>query len=170
MLKIYLTNLAKYNAGELVGEWVDMEESGAWEEALDRVCPDQNTEEWFITDYETDFNYHIDEFDDLEELAEIGEQTGEMDDEEREILGAAVDVIGGPIEDLIEMIQDKDYFVYPDCYDMGDVAYRYMEESGELDQIPERYQGYFDFDALGRDMDIEGTFAEINCGMVEFIR
>jgi antirestriction protein len=34
---------------------------------------------------------------------------------------------------------------------MEDIAYNFIEESGAL-------QGYFDYEALGRDMEIEGSY------------
>ena len=76
MLRIYLTNLGKYNEGQLVGEWVELPVT---EEELEKVLerigiseePDENGnyyEEYFITDYESDFNYKVGEYDSIEEF------------------------------------------------------------------------------------------------------
>ena len=58
MLRIYLTNLGKYNEGELIGEWLDLPcTDKELEEAKERIGisdePDENGnyyEEWFITE------------------------------------------------------------------------------------------------------------------------
>ena len=48
--------------------------------------------------------------------------------------------------------------VYYDCYNMSDVAYEVASECGYLDEMPEHLRNYFDFEAFGRDLDIESTF------------
>lgn len=80
MLNIYLTNLGKYNEGELIGEWVKLP-CDDFEVVLKRIGisdePDENGryyEEYFITDYETDVSgLQIGEYDDLDELNELAE-------------------------------------------------------------------------------------------------
>lgn len=55
MLKIYLTNLGKYNEGYLVGKWVELPATDEeLEEAKKEIGINQQYEEWFITDYESD--------------------------------------------------------------------------------------------------------------------
>jgi len=39
-----------------------------------------------------------------------------------------------------------------------DVAYAYIEESGALQNMTESLQGYFDYETLGHDMEIEGSY------------
>jgi len=41
---------------------------------------------------------------------------------------------------------------------MEDIAYNYIEKSGALQSITESLQGYFDYKALDRDMEIEGSY------------
>jgi antirestriction protein len=40
---------------------------------------------------------------------------------------------------------------------MEDVATNYVEESGLFQEVPEQLQFYFDFEAYGRDMEINGS-------------
>ena len=61
------------------------------------------------------------------------------------------------IED-IENILDNNTNIYYNCYDMEDVAMQYMEETGLLDSLDDNLKEYFDFEAYGRDMEIEGNF------------
>ena len=50
---------------------------------------------------------------------------------------------------------------------MADVAEYYCEESGILNSIPEELRYYFDFEAYGRDMEINGHFVETDSGYIE---
>ena len=57
MLKIFLTNLGKYNEGELLGEWLELPATKEEiKKSCDRIGINERYEEWFITDFETDIN------------------------------------------------------------------------------------------------------------------
>lgn len=170
MLRIYLTNLGKYNEGELIGEWLDLPcTDEELEEAKERIEisdePDENGnyyEEWFITDYETDIHgLTVGEHDNLDELNELAETLDELDEYEREIVEAMISE-GYSLEDAID--KKEDCMIYYNCEDMEDVAREYAEETGLLDSIPENLQSYFDFEAYGRDMSFEGHFVFTNKG------
>ena len=164
MLKIYLTNLGKYNEGSLVGEWVELPCTGSELEAvMERIGisdkPDENGnyyEEYFITDYETDVHgLEVGEYDNLDELNELAETLDSLDEYDLEIVEAMISE-GYTLEDALE--KKEDCMVYSDCEDMEDVAMEYAEETGLLDSIPENLRSYFDFKAFGRDMSFEGHF------------
>ena len=170
MLKIYLTNLGKYNEGELLGEWVELP---CTEEELEAVKerigisdePDENGnfyEEYFITDYETDISgLKVGEYDNLDELNELAETLENLDEYDKEVVEAMISE-GYILEDALE--KKDDCMVYYDCEDMEDVAREYAEETGLLDSIPENLQSYFDFKAYGQDMSFEGHFVFTNQG------
>lgn len=158
MLNIYLTNLGKYNEGFLIGEWVELPASEEeLEKVFERIGINEEYEEFFITDYESDFGYRVGEYDNLEELNEVAEQFENLDETEKEVFKALIDE-GYNSEDALEKISDSDYMIFWDCSDMEDVAREYAEETGLLDSIPENLQSYFDFEAYGRDMSFEGHF------------
>ena len=55
MLKVWIANLGKYNEGNLVGEWIDLEECGdfetAWDELKQAIGLDgERYEEWACFD------------------------------------------------------------------------------------------------------------------------
>lgn len=164
MLRIYLTNLEKYNEGQLIGEWVELPcTDNELEEAKKRIGisneSDTNEnyyEEWFITDYETDIHgLTVGEYDNLDELNELAEILDSLDEYDREVIEAMISE-GYSLEDAID--KKDDCMVYSDCEDMEDVAREYAGETGLLDSIPENLQSYFDFEAFGRDMSFEGHF------------
>ena len=63
MLKIFLTNLGKYNEGYLVGKWVELPCDDLETEMETIGVGEAPYEEYFITDYESDFGVSIGEFD-----------------------------------------------------------------------------------------------------------
>ncbi len=52
---------------------------------------------------------------------------------------------------------------------MGELAQYYVEETGMLGEVPNNLQNYIDYDALGRDMEIEGNFLETLHGIFEYL-
>ena len=99
MLRIFLTNLGKYNEGQLIGEWVGLPCTNDELEAVkERIGisdkPDENGnyyEEWFITDYESDIQgVKVGEYDDLDELNELAEELDNLDIDQQQAQHDAV--------------------------------------------------------------------------------
>ena len=163
MFRVFITNLGKYNEGELVGKWLDLPcEDIESELASIGVSdePDENGnyyEEYFITDFENDYNYKVGEYDSLDNLNEIAEELENLDDYDKEVMNAFIEN-GSDIKEALDGLRDGDYMVFSNCSDMTDVAYQYIEETGLLNDIPEGLRNYFDYEAYGRDMSFEGTF------------
>lgn len=156
MLRIFLTNLGKYNEGELVGEWVDLPVNDDFEEVLEKIGINEQYEEWFITDYETDIpGFKVGEYDNIFKLNELAENLEALDEYDKEVIEAMLSE-GYSFDDAME--KKDDCMVYHNCNDMTDVAMEYCEECGILDSIPENLRNYFDYEAFGRDISFEGHF------------
>ena len=69
------------------------------------------------------------------------------------------------LEELCEHADDIIH--YPDCDDMTDVAYYFINECQSLGEIPDRIRNYIDYEAYGRDLDLEGRFVVTNHGVFE---
>lgn len=165
MLKIYVTNLKEYNNGKIIGEWVSLPCEGL-EEVLHKISNNGN-DELFISDYETDIsNLKISEYDDILQLNEIAEEIDNLSDDEVIALQAYLEQYND-IEQALEEVRQGNYTIYYDCDDMSDVAYQVVNESGLLDGVPETIKGYFDYEAYGRDIDIEGTFIQVDNNIIE---
>ena len=78
-LKIFLTDLNKYNNDQLFGEWIDVfdvvndcnDVDECIVKSLKKIgidATDPNCHEWFITDYETDLDVSIGEHESLETI------------------------------------------------------------------------------------------------------
>ncbi len=51
---------------------------------------------------------------------------------------------------------------------MEDLARYYVEESGQLGDIPANLQNYIDYQSLGRDMELDGNYLVTNSGVFEY--
>lgn len=163
-MKIYITDLEAYNNGHLVGAWYELPmNENLLTESIENelqkgrtVCNSAHYhEEYFITDYECDY-MKINEHDSLTKLNEIAQKMDDLKTQER----TAVQLI---LENYIvsfidEAIENIDNMICTGEEKMEDVAYSYIEESGALQGMAESLQGYFDYEALGRDMEIEGNY------------
>ena len=123
---------------------------------------DEFYEEYAIHDYELPFE--IDEYTPIEEVNRLCEMVEDLpediQDELSELLGYY-----SSLEDLCEHADDIIH--YPDCDDMTDVAYYFIDECQSLGEIPDRIRNYIDYEAYGRDLDLEGRFVVTNHGVFE---
>lgn len=158
MMNIYLTNLGKYNEGELIGEWVELPVSHEeLQKVFERIGINEEYEEYFITDYECDF-YEVGEYESLDTLNEIAERIEELGEEESEVVKALMSELGYTLNEAIDKVNSGDYRIYSDCDDMADIAYQVVEECGYLNNVPDNVARYFDYESFGRDLGIEGTY------------
>ena len=148
-VRIYLTNLAQYNAGRLIGKWFDLPLT---EEELDIALKEVlgSDEEYFITDYEADFR--IEEFENLSELNAFVESLSEFDEHNQEKVNYLINCIGYKRQDALEKIEDVIY--YQDMT-LEEVAEE-MVEDGMLGTLSDAVKGYLDFEKIGRELSFNG--------------
>lgn len=166
MLKINVTNLKKYNEGALVGKWVSLPCEGL-EEVLHKISNNGN-DELFISDYETDIiGLKVSEYDNILELNIIAEEIDNLSDDELIAFQAYLEQYANNMEQALEEVRQGNYRIYYNCDNMSDVAYQVVNECGLLDGAPEELKVYFDYEAYGRDLDIEGRFIQVDDAFVE---
>lgn len=165
MLKIYVTNLKKYNEGALVGEWVDLPHEDI-ESVINKISND-GADELFITDYESELEgLEVGEYDNIETLDSIMQEVDNLTDSELLAFQAYL-LNGSSLDEALEEVHQGNYTIYYDCNDMSDVVYQVVNDCGLLDGVPETIKGYFDYEAYGRDIDIEGTFIQVDNNIIE---
>ncbi len=170
----FITNLGKYNEGELVGEWVKFPTTAEeMKEVFKRIGIGQRDdfgqpyEEWFITDYDcyVDGLYDkLGEYESLDELNYLASKLDEMSDSEYAQFQAGMEMGDhcGSLQEIINLTENLDcYEVYPHIEDYDDLGRYYIEEL-EVMQVPEHLQNYIDYEAYGRDvaMDENGSFTD----------
>ena len=170
----FITNLGKYNEGELVGEWVKFPTTAEeLKEVFKRIGIGQKDdfgqpyEEWFITDYDcyVDGLYSkLGEYENLDELNYLASKLDEMSNSEYAQFQAGMEMGDhcGSLQEIINLTENLDcYEVYPDIHDYDDLGRYYIEELDVM-QVPEHLQNYIDYEAYGRDVALEenGTFTD----------
>ena len=170
----FITNLGKYNEGELVGEWVKFPTTAEeMKEVFKRIGIGQKDdfgppyEEWFITDYDcyVDGLYDkLGEYENLDELNYLASKLDEMDQSDYARFQAGMEMGDhcGSVQEIINLTENLDcYEIYPHIEDYDDLGRYYIEEL-EVMQVPEHLQNYIDYEAYGRDvaMDENGSFTD----------
>ena len=170
----FITNLGKYNEGELVGEWVKFPTTAEeLKEVFKRIGIGQRDdfgqpyEEWFITDYDcyVDGLYSkLGEYENLDELNYLASKLDEMSESEYAQFQAGMEMGDhcGSLQEIINLTENLDcYEIYPDIEDYDDLGRYYIEELDAM-QVPEHLKNYIDYEAYGRDiaMDENGTFTD----------
>lgn len=151
--KVYVTDLAAYNNGFLIGEWIDLTLT-TWEEVKERVNKillkghnavkndgfnsnedyDHIHEEYFITDYENNINVSLDEY---ENLKSIYDKIESLED-----LNIDIELLEKVFESGEKSFEDIDEnFDISDCYFIEALTPR---ELGEVDFI-ESFGEPYDF-------------------------
>ena len=170
----FITNLGKYNEGELVGEWVKFPTTAEeLKEVFKRIGIGQKDdfgqpyEEWFITDYDcyVDGLYSkLGEYESLDELNYLASKLDEMSESEYAQFQAGMEMGDhcGSLQEIINLTENLDcYEIYPNIEDYDDLGRYYIEELDAM-QVPEHLQNYIDYEAYGRDvaMDENGSFTD----------
>jgi len=170
LFSAYITNLGKYNEGELVGKWHEFpttkdEIRQTFKEiGIDGV----RYEEFFITDYECEvegISQSLGEYTGIDELNYLAAKLEDMESWEIEKYEAAVETgdYSSDIQDLINLTGNLDCFDYlegiDDAYDLG---HYWIEESGCYDtKSMDSLTNYIDYERFGRDISLDegGTFS-----------
>ena len=171
----FITNLGKYNEGELVGEWVKFPTTAEeLKKVFDRIGIGQKDdfgqpyEEWFITDYDCYVGALYDklgEYENLDELNYLASKLEEMGQGEYAQFQAAMEVgdHSGSLQEIINLTDNLDcYDLYPSIQGYDDLGRYYIEELDAM-QVPEHLRNYIDYEAYGRDvaMDESGDFTDL---------
>ena len=132
----FITNLGKYNEGDLVGEWVHFPTTPEeMQDVFKRIGIGQKDdfgqpyEEWFITDYDCYVPGLYDvlgEYESLDELNYLASKIEELDKYEWETFNAAVEMgeYTGSVKDLINLTENLDcYNFYSDIHSDSDLGY-----------------------------------------------
>ena len=168
LFEAYITNLGKYNEGELVGETLKFPTTTEEVQALlKRIGVDGvRYGEFFITSLDSDvlglYDY-LTEYENLDELNHLACLLSELDQSDLEKFEAVIDCGShtSSVADLINLTQNLDCFaLHPSVEDEETLGRLYVDEMGAL-SVPENVKPYFDYAAYGRDASINenGHFA-----------
>ena len=155
LFEAYITNLGKYNEGELVGETLEFPTSPQEVQTLLKHIGIRY-EEFFITSFDGDvlglYDY-LGEYENLDELNHLACLLSELDQGELEKFEAVLHTGAhtSSVADIINLTQNLDCFeFYPDIENEEDLGRYWAEDL----PIPEELKDYFDYEAYGRDISI----------------
>lgn len=158
LFEAYITNLGKYNEGELVGETLEFPTSPQEVQALLKHIGVDGIryEEFFITSFDGDvlglYDY-LGEYENLDELNHLACLLSELDQGELEKFEAVLHTGAhtSSVADIINLTQNLDCFeFYPEIENEEDLGRYWAEDL----PIPEELKDYFDYEAYGRDISI----------------
>ena len=156
-----MTNLGKYNEGQLVYERVAFPtDTETVQAALKKIGIDGiRYEEIFIADYDGDMPQlyeHLGEYESINELNHLACLLSELSQDELAVFEAVMDSgeYTGSVKDLINLSQNLDsYSFYSDVHTEEDLGRMYLQEL-EAVPVPEHLIDYIDYEAYGRDVRI----------------
>jgi len=150
-IRIYVADLAAYNAGKLHGVWIDVTKDmeDIWNEvkAMLSKSPEPLAEEYAIHDYEGFEGYGLSEYEGLDKAHKIAC----FIEEHGKIAGELLNYFGGDLEEAKEMIEEN----YCGLYDSIEDFARSMTED-VIEEVPFGLRGYIDYERMGKDMELSG--------------
>lgn len=171
-LGAFITNLGKFNEGEIVGEWINFPiEQEEFQKVLDRIGISENYEEYFFSDYDTNISGISDalgEYANADELNYLAALLQKIDSYDYEkwyaIVEDEMDLPQNGVPGLINLTFNMDrYDLFTNVFDEEDYGRYIIQESGRFDRWKiEDLLDYIDYEAYGRDASINegGSFTE----------
>jgi len=156
---VYVGTYGKYNDGSLFGSWIrplDYSDKESFMEACQELHRDEEDPELMFQDWQDIPERLVGECWVSEELWEWGA----LDDWEKELLAAYLDVVGDNLEkesisSLMEYARDT-YVGHGNSF--SDVVYDFCVDTGNVDQIPEEFTNYIDWEQYSADNFLEHYF------------
>ena len=178
IIKGYITNLGKYNEGilayKLVSFPIDEDELSEALKSIGCKYVDENGvvhnefyEEYFFSDWDCEIPFDFGEYPSISEINDIAERVEALTAYEQDVLKVTLEEHTSDVDEALRIVEDNEYRIWDDCDNMADVAENRANEYGYLNEIPERFQCYINWNAWGRDLEIKYTFLEGNGFFVE---
>ena len=156
--RIYVACLAAYNNGHLHGRWVSaaQDEDHIWSEthAMLADSPESDAEEWLIHEYENFEGAVLSGYASFASVCKLGQFIAEHGR-----LGAKLySHYGNDLEQACAAFSDY----AGEFQNLGDFAEYLTEQTGP--ELPSAFQYYIDWQAMGRDMELNGDVFTIKTG------
>lgn len=175
LFSAYVTNLGKYNEGELAGEFLKFPTTTeAVRALLKRIGVDGvRYEAVFMTDYDTNLAGLRDclgEHENIDELNHLACLLSELDEDALHTFEAALEMgkHTSSVKEIINLAENLDcYDFYPGVTDGETLGRIYVDVMETLD-VPEQLENYFDYEAYGRDAAINEGGQFVSGGYVRY--
>jgi antirestriction protein len=151
--RIYVGSYAKYNSGSIAGKWLNLEDysdKDKFLEACRDLHKDESDPEFMFQDYEGFPKSLYSESSVSEKLWDWLE----LDEDDRELLAVYQDNIDSDGD--IDTARDTFWGRFNSEEDW---AANFLEDTGQLQEVPENLRNYIDFEAYARDARLGGDVA-----------
>lgn len=173
-MEIFITDLAAYNNGYLIGEWVSLPmDEDKLKAKIDEIlsigaeaCGDNEHDEIFLTDYECDY-LEIAEFDNPFKLNEMAEQADGLNEHELKMVGFLLR--NGLVKDFEEALEKYENVIIHEDSTMEDIAYDFVNECYNLKDLPAIIANNIDYESIGREMEMDGRYFEEDGDIYEYL-
>lgn len=161
--KVYVGTYAKYNNGDLTGEWVILSDFIDYDDFLEHcaeIHSDEDDTEFMFQDYE---GFPAEYYNESGLKPELWDYLATIEDHDKDMVDAV-------IENGYELDDVDEFMYYSDCATKADVTARYIDETGGVEELGrDTLERYFDYDAFARDMEYDMTIIEYGTGyLVKF--
>ena len=152
MLELCITNLGKYNEGFLIYERLELpytEEE--LKKVLDKIGINEEYEEWFISDYETELDIKISEYENLEKLNDNISELMDLN-EDIEVINGIIGELGDDLEVVISTLSGGNYSILNGITSYFDLGFTLAEEIYNID-TSSYINTFLDYSSLGEQSD-----------------
>ena len=177
MLKLFITDLAAYNNGFLVGEWVTLPLSGkelylAIQQILNKgeyLCHSDSThEEIFITDYEW-MGLELFNVSEYDSPWDVNDDVGKLSELSASKKKAVAFLLSQQITyNMDDAIGKADDVIIHENQTLEDVAYYLLQECYELDKLPPIIANNIDYEGVAKELDCDGNYFEVDGDVFEY--
>lgn len=151
--QIFLTCLSSYNSGHLHGKWIDCIDydvvMSEWEE-LQKTAPVEDSEEYFITDYDGFYGYDVNEYENLEELCFIGNEIDSLSEYELTALNYLLEYESLDFDQALSNINEV-YYLHGDRHEIVE------QYADDFMCIPDDLWCYISYDKILQEIELEYT-------------
>ena len=157
-MRVYIVNLGKYVEGKDTGAWFQCPVD--YEKVKETLELDSEHGEYAIHDYELPFE--IDEYIGIGELNRLCRMVEEFEEPVKKALKELIECCG----DLESLYEKKDDIIYYfGCESASDVAYYFVNECGYFGEVADNVKMYIDYEALGRDLELNREIYDTGKGI-----
>lgn len=170
MLKVYITDLAAYNEGHLIGKWIELpmdseelsqEIKSVLEEGSEASGFGEEHEEYFITDWEFTDGYEfisMSEYINVHNVNEELEKFESLDENDLKRVSFLID--NNIVSDSDEALEKYDDVIVYEDSTFADIAEEYIENTMNLDELPDLIRNNIDYQSMGHDFECDGCYHE----------
>lgn len=144
-----------------VNEWVDILDCD-FEELKEKLQKDT----CYITDVDSDFNYSFEGAISISELEDLADKINELDNQCAEDEFKALMEYLGDFEEAYSTWEAGKFSYYPDVKDREELG-QYVVDEGLWGEISENLINYIDYEAIGRDIDLNANGCFTDNGFIE---